>query len=109
MFEKCLHFMDVLEKIRMLKLERGWSEYQLAEKAGITQSTISTWFRTKNLPTIPSLEKICAAFNISLAQFFFEDGDTQTVLTEKQARLLHHFNRLTEKQQNDLLQLLSDL
>ena len=101
--------MDVLEKIRSLKLERGWSEYQLAEKAGITQSTISTWFRTKNLPTIPSLKKICDAFNISLAQFFFEDGDTHTVLTEKQTKLIHHFNRLTETQQDDLIRFLADL
>ena len=91
--------MDVLERIRSLKIERGWSEYQLAEKADVTQSTISTWFRTKNLPTIPSLEKICAAFNISLAQFFFEEGDTETVLTEKQTRLIHQFNRLSEAQQ----------
>ena len=101
--------MDILEKIRSLKLERGWSEYQLAEKAGITQSTISTWFRTKNLPTIQSLEKICSAFNMSLAQFFFEEGDTQTVLTEKQAKLIHHFNRLTEKQQDSLLNFISQL
>ncbi|MBO6220274.1 MAG: helix-turn-helix transcriptional regulator [Treponema sp.] len=101
--------MDVLERIRSLKIERGWSEYQLAEKADITQSTISTWFRTKNLPTIPSLEKICAAFNISLAQFFFEEGDTETVLTEKQTRLIHQFNRLSEAQQNSLLQFLENL
>ncbi|MBQ8680476.1 MAG: helix-turn-helix transcriptional regulator [Treponema sp.] len=101
--------MDVLERIRSLKIERGWSEYQLAEKADVTQSTISTWFRTKNLPTIPSLEKICAAFNISLAQFFFEEGDTETVLTEKQTRLIHQFNRLSEAQQNSLLQFLENL
>ena len=101
--------MDVLERIRSLKIERGWSEYQLAEKADFTQSTISTWFRTKNLPTIPSLEKICAAFNISLAQFFFEEGDTETVLTEKQTRLIHQFNRLSEAQQNSLLQFLENL
>ena len=101
--------MDVLERIRSLKIERGWSEYQLAEKADVTQSTISTWFRTKNLPTIPSLDKICAAFNISLAQFFFEEGDTETVLTEKQTRLIHQFNRLSEAQQNSLLQFLENL
>ena len=101
--------MVVLERIRSLKIERGWSEYQLAEKADVTQSTISTWFRTKNLPTIPSLEKICAAFNISLAQFFFEEGDTETVLTEKQTRLIHQFNRLSEAQQNSLLQFLENL
>ncbi|MBR0098458.1 MAG: helix-turn-helix transcriptional regulator, partial [Treponema sp.] len=72
-------------------------------------STISAWFRTKTLPTIPSLEKICSAFNISLAQFFFDENGTQTVLTEKQMNLIHHFNRLSEKQQDSLIQFLENM
>ncbi|MCR5124363.1 MAG: helix-turn-helix transcriptional regulator [Treponema sp.] len=100
--------MDVLERIRTLRLERNWSEYQLSEKSSLTQSTISAWFRTKTLPTIPSLEKICSAFNISLAQFFFEENSTQTVLTEKQSKLIHVFNRLSEKQQDSLIQFLEN-
>ena len=57
--------MNVLERIRNLRIERGWSEYLLAEKSGLTQSTISAWFRTNTLPTIPSWEKICSAFNLT--------------------------------------------
>ena len=101
--------MDVLERIRSLRLERNWSEYQLSEKSGLTQSTISAWFRTKTLPTIPSLEKICSAFNISLAQFFFDEHGTQTVLTEKQMNLMRQFNRLSEKQQDSLIQFLENM
>ena len=100
--------MDVLERIRSLRLERNWSEYQLSEKSGLTQSTISAWFRTNTLPTIPSLEKICSAFNISLAQFFFDETGTQAVLTEKQSKLIHQFNRLSEKQQDSLISFLED-
>ena len=65
---------DILEKIRILKLERNWSEYQLAEKSGIPQSTISSWYRKNQIPTISSLEKICNAFNLTLSQFFFYRG-----------------------------------
>lgn len=101
--------MDVLERIRSLRLERNWSEYQLSEKSGLTQSTISAWFRTKTLPTIPSLEKICFAFNISLAQFFFEENATQTVLTEKQSHLIRQFNKLSEKQQDSLILFLENM
>ena len=49
--------MNVLDKITWLRLERNWSEYQLAEKSGLTQSTISTWYRKNMLPTIPHLLK----------------------------------------------------
>ena len=37
--------MDILEKITKMRLERGWTEYELAERAGLTQSTISSWYR----------------------------------------------------------------
>jgi len=61
------------------------------------------------LPTIPSLEKICLAFNISLAQFFFEENATQTVLTEKQSHLIRQFNKLSEKQQDSLILFLENM
>ena len=61
---------DINERIIELRMERHWSEYQLAEKSGIGQSTISSWTRTKSMPTVPNLEKICNAFGITLSQFF---------------------------------------
>lgn len=101
--------MNVLERIRNLRIERGWSEYLLAEKSGLTQSTISAWFRTNTLPTIPSLEKICSAFNISLSQFFMEKDNYHIVLTEKQFQLIHQFNKLSSEQQDSLIQFLEKL
>ena len=98
--------MNVLEKIRILRLKRNWTEYQLAEKSGLRQSTISTWYRKNMFPTIPSLEKICAAFNMSLAQFFTDENESQMTLTEKQTKLIENFNRLCENQQDAVLQLL---
>ena len=55
--------MNVLDRIVELRLERGWTEYQLSQQSGITQSTISAWYRKNTLPSIPSLQKICNAFN----------------------------------------------
>ena len=52
--------------------ERNWTEYQLAEKSGLPQSTISSWYRKNQIPSVQSLEKICSAFNITLSQFFTE-------------------------------------
>ena len=60
--------MEILDKITQYRLERNWSEYQLAERSGLTQSTISSWYRKNMLPSIPSLEKICDAFGITLSQ-----------------------------------------
>ena len=101
--------LDILEKIRKLKLERKWSEYQLAEQSDIPQSTISSWYRKKQIPTIPSLEKICAAFSITLAQFFTDENAQSQTLTEEQQELLHAFNRLQKEQQQAVLHLLKTL
>lgn len=100
---------DILEKIRKLKLERNWSEYQLAEYAGLPQSTISSWYRKNQIPTIPSLEKICAAFNMTLVQFFADENTKTQLLTEEQQGLLIAFGRLQKEQQQAILQLLKVL
>lgn len=93
---------DVLERITHYRKKKGWTEYQLAEKSGLTQSTISSWYRKNMIPTIPSLEKICAAFEITLSQFFVTDEDCYS-LTDVQKELLNEASRLTEQQQKSLI------
>lgn len=98
---------DVLERITELRKERNWSEYQLAEKSGLTQSTISSWYRKDMLPSIPSLAKICAAFEISMSQFFKETRvDYAVSLDEKQIMLLERTSSLTNEQIDNLIQFL---
>ena len=101
--------MDVLGKITKFQIERNWSEYQLAKKTSIPQSTSSTWHRKSQFPTIPSLEKICNAFNITLAQFFTDEKLEIIQITKKQFDLIHEWNRLDENQQNAVLELLKNM
>lgn len=89
---------DILATITEYREERGWSEYQLAEHSGLPQSTISSWYRKNMIPTIPSLEKICAAFGITLSQLFAE-GNAPVALTDSQRKLLERWARLSEDQQ----------
>lgn len=89
---------DILTTITQYRELRGWTEYQLAERAGLPQSTISSWYRKNMIPTLPSLEKICAAFGITLSQLFAE-GDTPVSLTKSQRELLERWSKLREDQQ----------
>lgn len=100
--------MTVLERIYQLRVEREWSEYRLSEESGIAQTTISSWFRKDICPSVPSLEKICKAYNITLAQFFNWDNEPVT-LTDRQYELLNNWNKLTENQQNIVLDLLKSM
>jgi len=101
--------MDVLEKITKLREERHWTEYQLSEKSGLTQSTISSWYRKNMLPTIPSLIKICDAFDMSLSQFFLDDEQSAVLLSEKQKRLIEVTSKLDQNQYNALLTFLDTI
>ena len=96
---------DILAVITKYREARGWTEYQLAECSGLPQSTISSWYRKNMVPTVPSLEKICQAFGITLAQLFAETG-TPVTLTESQTELLNRWSRLDEEQQAVIFQLL---
>lgn len=99
---------DILTAITTYREERGWTEYQLAEQSGLPQSTISSWYRKNMVPTIPSLEKICIAFGITLSQLFAE-GDSPVSLTEPQKKLLERWSRLSEEQQSAIFALIDKM
>lgn len=101
--------LNILEKITTLREERHWTEYQLAEKSGLTQSTISSWYRKNLLPTIPSLIKICDAFEITLSHFFLEDSNESVVLNERQLELLEVASKLDKEQMDSLIHFLNNL
>ena len=98
--------MDVNKKIETLRWQRGWSMYELAQEMGVTQSTLTSIMKRGNPPKIDTLERICEAFGISLAQFFVEDGEEFEVLNVKEKELVSLFRKLPEEKQEALVKLL---
>jgi len=94
--------MDVLTKIRNLQGERGWSDYKLAQQAEIPIATLSAIFTRKNTPKLDTLQCICNAFGLTLAQFFLEDEKIE-VLSETEKEMLQVFRKLSPKQQQALV------
>lgn len=101
--------MDVLNRITLMRKERHWTEYQLAEKSGLTQSTISSWYRKNTLPSIPSLQKICDAYEVTLSQFFADNCENAVQLNDKQFEMLNAISKLNSSQQLSLLDFLNKL
>ena len=91
--------MDILEKIDILRKERGWSVNYLAMEAGLTQSTVNNLYSRKTEPKISTLRAICGAFGITLAEFFKEDT--------KDDELIRRVKSLSQKDKAALLQILS--
>jgi transcriptional regulator with XRE-family HTH domain len=99
---------NVLGRITELRLSHNWTEYQLAQKAGLPQSTISSWYRKEMLPTLQSLEKICNAFDMTMAQFLAEN-DNLTEITPDQRELLNKWELLSSKQKQAFLELMNSV
>ena len=53
---------NILNTITAYREERKWSLYDLAVHAEMKSTTISTWYNEDTIPSIPSLVKICDAF-----------------------------------------------
>ena len=62
--------MDAQRRIKQLMEERSWTDYRLAKESGLSHSTVTNMFNRNNAPTLPTLEAVCEAFGITLAQFF---------------------------------------
>ena len=100
--------MDVLQKISQLIEQRGWSLNYLAQKADISQSTLSGLYRRNNIPTIPTLEKICDACGITMSEFF-TTNNAPVELTPEQREVLDQWDRLSEKHKLAVITLMENL
>ncbi|MGN0293781.1 MAG: helix-turn-helix domain-containing protein [Lachnospiraceae bacterium] len=99
---------NVLERIEQMRLSRNWSEYELSKRSGLPQTTINTWYRKQQTPTLPSLEKLSEAFGITLSELLADDSDLMEI-TEQDHQLLHLFHCLKPDQQESLLHFLESL
>ena len=99
---------DILKEITKLRLARNWTEYDLSKHSGLSQSTISTWYRKGQTPTIQTLDKVCKGFGITLSQFFSE-GDDPISLTPEQREMLDNWSALNPKQQQIIMDMLRNM
>lgn len=97
--------MDTLQKIRALLKERNWSIYRLAQVSGINPSTLGNLFARNNVPTIPTLERICEALDITLSEFFAEDS-TLPPEERMDERMAKKWTALTPAQKQLILELM---
>lgn len=99
---------DVIQRIKELCEARSWSYYRLAKEADIPYSTLSTMLRKTNVPSVPTIEKLCTGFGISLSQFFLPE-DEVSLLRSDQRKCLEQWERLDEKSRELALSYLQGL
>ena len=96
--------MDTHPRLRQLMADRGWTAYRLSKESGLSESTLANIFKRNTVPSITTLEAICSAFGISLAQFFAESEMVE--LTPELKTLFENWVSLTAEQKQAALQMI---
>ena len=96
--------MDIQKRIRQFMDEHHWTEYKLAKKCNLSQSTISNIFSRNTIPTVSTIEAICDSFGITVSQFFAEEDMVE--LNEEQKELFDKWVLLTKEQKQALFNMI---
>jgi len=80
------NFVKIGEKLKKLRLSRGLTQEELAERTDLSRSFISQLESDKTSPSIETLEKILAALGTDL-KHFFADFEEEKVVFKKEERV----------------------
>ncbi|MGL5779610.1 helix-turn-helix domain-containing protein, partial [Cetobacterium sp.] len=92
--------MEISEKIKNLRKDRGLSIKELSEKTGLSVGFISNLERNINSPSIANLQLICKVLDISLIDLLKEDKESVTTLKAEDRKLLFTSNKEGTKYYN---------
>ena len=97
--------MNLPDRIKYLRKEKGYSVTKLAYIAGVSQSYLRDVELGKKNPTVNTLTLICDALGITLKDFF-DDSITDSI---EQNPLIRRIFQLSKEQQNALLNFLNTI
>ena len=99
-------------RIRMIRIDKGYSMEELAEKADINTTHLGRIERGETVPKIDSIEKLVNALGITFEELFRyiqpaagSGGENDTAL----ALLINRLNRLKPAEQKEVLNLFEAL
>ena len=101
--------MDVLKRIDEIMRKQHLNDYQLSKLSGLSTSTISNMRKRNTIPSIATLEYICDSFDMTLSQFFVDEGTLLYPVNDTQKDFLDYFILLTEEQQQLVLEVVKNM
>ena len=84
---------EITARLEKLLHQKGWSRYDLAKITGISTNSVYGWNLGKT-PSLATIERICDAANITVEQFFYDEGVDN--MSGEERELLSDWITLTE-------------
>lgn len=95
--------MNLGERIKSLREERGWTQEELAKKISIGQQYISKYESGKAFPSFKTLEKLADAFGVSVDFLRMKEKINFEGLHVSDPRFIELLNELDGLSEEDLL------
>lgn len=99
--------MEVLEKLRKLQQDNGWSDYKVAKQAGLAPGTVSNIYKRNTIPNICTLEAICKGFGLTLSEFFADNDCIE--LTPEIKEFFNDWKKLSDDKKSFIMQMIKYL
>lgn len=101
---------EVISRIRYFLEYKHWSLYRLAKEADIPYGSLSNIFNRNTVPSIPTLDKICKGFGISLSTFFEYDKNPIRIeeLSDAEQDIINSYRVLSVKNKELFISYLND-
>ncbi|MHC5229196.1 helix-turn-helix domain-containing protein [Enterococcus sp. LJL99] len=75
--------MSISEKIKVLRIEKEWSQKKLAEMLNVSSQAISNWERGQSYPDISNIIQLSDLFDVTLDELIKEDINFKEELLHK--------------------------
>jgi len=93
--------MPLAEKIKMLRKEKGWSQYQLGEKVGVHGKHVSKWENNKFIPNLEAVRKLARLFEVSTDYLLFDDVPRSSTVSLHDPEILEQFEKVEKLSPED--------
>lgn len=83
-------------RLHQLRIAKKFSIYRLHKETGLSQGHITDLERDKHQPTLETLQRLLTAMDISLAEFFNENGEV-SYLSKREKELVAIFRAMSNE------------
>lgn len=99
---------DIARKFKQLCEDRGTTPYKIAQRSGLSSSTVSCFLAGKTIPRIDTMMILCNELGVSVTDFF-EEREMAEVQTRDEEMILQTYRSLPADKKESLLRYLKML
>ncbi len=74
-----------MKTIRALRMEQGWTQYELALRVGVQPQAVYLWESGRRMPAVPQVRKLGQLFGICSDEIILEKAEKDASVQAREA------------------------